>query len=81
MHAVQALNDSLLELVDDFRALARVGVDRLKQSYPDLYDKYLYVGATRAATYLGFTCEGSLPDSLASLRQLFVPAWSQQSSS
>jgi hypothetical protein len=65
----------------EFESVFFVGVDRLKQSYPDLYDKYLYVGATRAATYLGFTCEGSLPDSLASLRQLFVPAWSQQSSS
>lgn len=65
----------------EFESVFFVGVDRLMQSYPDLYDKYLYVGATRAATYLGFTCEESLPDSLAALRTMFVPAWSQQSSS
>jgi ribonucleoside-triphosphate reductase len=64
----------------EFESVFFVGVDRLMQSYPDLYDKYLYVGATRAATYLGFTCEGSLPDSLAALRPMFVQAWSQQSS-
>jgi hypothetical protein len=25
---------------------------------PTLFDKYLYVGTTRAATYLGVTCDG-----------------------
>jgi hypothetical protein len=65
----------------EFESVFFIGVDRLMQSYPDLYDKYLYVGATRAATYLGFTCEGSLPNSLAALGPMFVPAWSQQSSS
>ncbi len=65
----------------EFESVFFVGVDRLMQTYPDLYDKYLYVGATRAATYLGFTCEESLPVSLSALRSLFVGRWSEQSSS
>ena len=60
----------------EFESVFFVGVDRLMQTYPDLYDKYLYVGATRAATYLGFTCEESLPVSRSALRSLFVGRWS-----
>ena len=37
MHAVQALHDRLLELVDDFRALARVGVDLVDPLVVDLH--------------------------------------------
>ena len=41
----------------EFEAVFFIGVDRLAQKYPDLFGNYLYVGATRAATYLGVTCE------------------------
>ncbi|SRR5579884_1210706 len=63
----------------EFEAVFFVNVDLLAQAHPDLYDKYLYVGATRAATYLGFTCSKSLPHPLSELRPMFVSDWSEQS--
>jgi superfamily I DNA and RNA helicase len=59
----------------EFEAVFFVGVDRLAERHPDLFDKYLYVGATRAATYLGLTCEGSLPPRLTSLEGSFRRHW------
>lgn len=60
----------------EFEAVFFVGVDRLARTYPDLFDKYLYVGATRAATYLGLTCEAGLPSRMAPLEGLFGRDWS-----
>jgi hypothetical protein len=65
----------------EFEAVFFVDVDRLAQAHPDLYDKYLYVGTTRAATYLGLTCTGSLPPPLSALRAMFVSGWSEKSNS
>ncbi len=46
----------------EFEAVFFIGVDRLASVQPALFDKYLYVGATRAAMYLGLTTSGpSLP--------------------
>ena len=59
----------------EFEAVFFVGIDRLAASHPDLFDKYLYVGATRAATYLGLTCEEELPASMAELEERFVSDW------
>ena len=36
----------------EFEAVFFVGLDRLAEQQPELFDKYLYVGATRAAMYL-----------------------------
>jgi len=55
----------------EFEAVFFVGVDSLEKKLPDLFGKYLYVGATRAATYFGITCDGSLPESLQPLRNQF----------
>ena len=55
----------------EFEAVFFVGVDSLEEKLPDLFGKYLYVGATRAATYFGITCGGSLPESLQPLRNQF----------
>lgn len=55
----------------EFEAVFFVGVDALATRMPDLFDRFLYVGVTRAATYLGITCEGSLPPRLESLRDQF----------
>ncbi len=53
-----------------------LGVDELAARLPELFDKYIYVGATRAATYLGLTCAGeALPDRIASLTALCAPDW------
>ena len=59
----------------EFEAAFFVGVDELAERYPDLFDKFLYVGATRAATYLGVTCAGKLPSRVAELAPLFSPDW------
>ncbi|MDE0450933.1 MAG: ATP-binding domain-containing protein, partial [Gammaproteobacteria bacterium] len=59
----------------EFEAAFFVGVDELADRYPDLFDKFLYVGATRAATYLGLTSAGKLPSRIAELAALFSPDW------
>lgn len=60
----------------EFEAVFFIGVDRLAKKQPSLFDKFLYVGATRAATYLGITCEQSLPQNIEALRPQFVSDWS-----
>lgn len=59
----------------EFEAVFFVGVDRLAQLQPELFDRYLYVGSTRAATYLGMVCETELPTRLAGLRSMFCERW------
>jgi hypothetical protein len=60
----------------EFETVFFIGVDELAESQPNLFDKYLYVGATRAATYLGLTCTRQLPDVIESLRPQFAANWS-----
>jgi len=60
----------------EFEAVFFIDVDRLEASEPELFEKYLYVGATRAATYLGMTCQGvSLPVPLRKIEAMFVDRW------
>lgn len=59
----------------EFEAVFFVGVDRLAELHPELFDKYIYVGATRAAAYLGLACEGALPAQLAPVRHHFAATW------
>ncbi|MGF1731231.1 ATP-binding domain-containing protein [Photobacterium kasasachensis] len=59
----------------EFEAVFFVGADILAQSKPELFDKYLYVGATRAATFLGITCEASVPTLIDKLRPSFQEHW------
>jgi len=61
----------------EFEAVFFMSVDRLAEMHPELFDKYLYVGATRAATYLGITCERTLPARLSPIRCKFVDGWDQ----
>ncbi|MBX9894006.1 MAG: ATP-binding domain-containing protein [Nitrosomonas sp.] len=61
----------------EFEAVFFVGVDRLASIHPQLFDKYLYVGTTRAATYLGWTCDQAIPEKIASLRPMFKMNWQQ----
>src|SRR5690554_4217799 len=61
----------------EFEAVFFVGVDQLAALQPALFDKYLYVGTTRAATYLGVTCKGKLPATIERLRDQFGQNWSQ----
>ena len=60
----------------EFEGVFFVDIDRLALRNQDLFDKYLYVGATRAATYLGMTCSGpTLPNKLSKLSTLFTGSW------
>jgi len=45
----------------EFEAVFFVDMDQTISKYPALFSKYLYVGATRAATYLGMTFRGDAP--------------------
>ena len=62
----------------EFEAVFFVGIDRFAERIPDLFQRFLYVGLTRAATYLGLTCEGVLPKQLEPLRSNFrTDSWAQ----
>jgi DNA polymerase III delta prime subunit len=52
----------------EFEAVFFVAADSLAGRLPDLFDRYIYVGVTRAATFLGITCEGGLPNNLEYIR-------------
>lgn len=49
----------------EFGAVFFVDIDRVHDKRPDLVDKYLYVGLTRATTFLAITCKKELPNSLS----------------
>ncbi len=55
----------------EFEAVFFVGIDRLAERLPDLFDRFFYVGVSRAATYLGVTCEGHLPPGLVTSATAF----------
>jgi superfamily I DNA/RNA helicase len=60
----------------EFEAVFFIGIDQLAERIPELFDKYLYVGTTRAATYLGVTCAGKrFPDRIATLEPSFGDSW------
>jgi hypothetical protein len=56
----------------EFEAVFFVGIDRLAERIPGLFLRFLYVGVTRAATYLGLTCETVLPKRLEPVRSHFA---------
>lgn len=60
----------------EFEAIFFVDIDKLAEREPDLFERYVYVGATRAATFLGLTCAGrDLPDALQPVISLFGEGW------
>lgn len=60
----------------EFEAVFFVGVDELARVEPTLFDKFLYVGATRAAMYLGLTTASeNVPDQLRPIESLFDDDW------
>jgi hypothetical protein len=59
----------------EFEAVFFVDVDKLESQLPDLYTKYLYVGATRAATYFGVTATHSLPGVFDTLKSSMTADW------
>lgn len=61
----------------EFEASFFVGLDETVEMYPHLFMKYLYVGASRAANYLGITFNGEIPTIFDSLGQHFVENWQE----
>ncbi len=59
----------------EFEAVFFIGLDKLAIENPKLFDRYLYVGTTRAATYLGLVCNKTLPKKLEVLRPQFANSW------
>ena len=55
----------------EFEAVFFVGIDSLAARIPYLFRRFFYVGASRAATYLGVTCKQGLPASLERVRHHF----------
>lgn len=56
----------------EFEAVFFVGVDRLHESLGPLFGQLFYVGASRAAVYLGISAERSLPTILEPVRGHFA---------
>lgn len=55
----------------EFEAVFFVGIDEIYEKEPDILDKYLYVGLTRATTFLGVTYKQSFPETLKFLESDF----------
>lgn len=59
----------------EFEAVFFVGEYLLAKNIPELFDKYLYVVATRAATFFGIICHNTAPKLINNLRSSFQPSW------
>jgi hypothetical protein len=59
----------------EFEAVFFVDLDVLADEKADLFPGYLYVGSTRAASYLGVTCRRTLPSILNPIKNSFVSSW------
>ena len=61
----------------EFEAVFFMDLDMLEFREPGLFDRYVYVGATRAATFLGLTCSGDrLPSAMKPAMRLLEKHWS-----
>ncbi|PDT12932.1 ATP-binding domain-containing protein [Rhizobium sp. M1] len=59
----------------EFQAAFFMDMDSLIQKKPGLFNKYLYVGATRAATYFGLTFTKEVPTEMVPLSEHFLEGW------
>jgi UvrD-like helicase C-terminal domain/HNH endonuclease len=58
----------------EFEAVFFVGADRMSALTPDLVDRFLYVGLTRACCFLAVTTDCKFPHELAHVKDLFKQA-------
>jgi superfamily I DNA/RNA helicase len=56
----------------EFEAVFYVGLDRMAEIHRDLIDKYVYVGLSRARSFLGVTVERQFPQRLQCIAHHFV---------
>ncbi|MCW9054972.1 MAG: ATP-binding domain-containing protein [Candidatus Pacebacteria bacterium] len=59
----------------EFEAVFFIDLDKTINDHPDLFSKYLYVGATRAATYLGITFRDDIHELMVPLSSHFGSSW------
>lgn len=60
----------------EFEAVFFIGLENLAIHKPDLFDRYLYVGATRAASFLGLAVAGDhLPEGIRALELDLLARW------
>ena len=60
----------------EFEAVFFMDIETLQIREPELFDRYVYVGATRAATFLGLTCSGEgLPSAMEPVVNHFEERW------
>jgi hypothetical protein len=59
----------------EFEAVFFVNLDQTIRAQQELFTKYLYVGATRAATYLGITFSREIPEEVSALANHFQDGW------
>lgn len=59
-----------------FETIFFVDIDELACREPGLFERYIYVGAIRAATFRGLTCSGKArPGSMGPVSQLLHESW------
>lgn len=79
-HSGQALGDSArvrifpVEFIKglEFEAVFYIGLDRMAEIHRDLIDKYVYVGLSRARSFLGVTVERQFPQRLKCIADHFL---------
>lgn len=54
----------------EFEAVFYINIDEIFRRHPNLIDKYLYVGLTRAGSFLGITYKNEFPQPLDCIRDL-----------
>jgi hypothetical protein len=59
----------------EFEAAFFHSLQDLARNEPDLFDKFLYVGATRAATFLGLSCADRFPKLLQEATKNLTDRW------
>ena len=59
----------------EFEAAFFHSLQDLAKDSPELLDKFLYVGATRAATFLGLSCTEKVPEGLAGVAPELGETW------
>lgn len=56
----------------EFEGVFFVGIDRIAERHPEVIDKYLYVGLTRAASFLAVTAKESFPEQIQEVQPYFA---------
>lgn len=56
----------------EFESVFFLDINKIASSDPQLFDKYIYVGLTRAASFMGVTYEGKFPHKIKKIESYFL---------